>query len=277
MSIVTKRPITAGMRGMTSTDLDGITTKKPLKSLLLPKKQRSGRNNAGRITARHRGGGAKRHQRILNYDIKAGTSAIVEHIEYDPNRTARIARIREENGAHHYILATARMRVGQTIACGEDVPIRNGNRLPLGVLPLGAEIHNIALHPNSGGQLIRSAGGSAQLVAKEGAYVQIKLPSGEVRMVDGRCYASLGVIGNDQHQNVKLGSAGRKRRMGRRPKVRGIVMNAVDHPHGGGEGKGKGGNNPQSPWGQPTLGYKTRRRKQTDKFIIKSRHEGNRS
>lgn len=276
MAIKTINPTTPGRRGMTTADLSDITTKKPLKSLLAPRKQRAGRNNSGRITVRHRGGGAKRFYRIVNNNLALGTKATIEQIEYDPNRSARIARIKDSTGKYHYIIASANMRVGQAIESGVDAPITSGNRLPLDALPLGSVIHNIEIHPGKGGQMVRSAGTSAQLVAKEGEYAQVKFPSGEVRRIDIRCTASLGPVGNDQHQNVKLGSAGRKRRMGIRPTVRGMVMNAVDHPHGGGEGKGKGGNDPRTPWGQPTLGYKTRRRKSTDKYIVRSRHQGKR-
>lgn len=277
MAIQSKNPVTPGMRGMTSTDTAMITARKPLKALISSGKRGSGRNNQGRITVRHRGGGAKRFYRHVSFNLPSGTAARIEQIEYDPNRSARIARVKAQDGIFYYVLAGSEMSVGQTINAAPDAPIVAGNRLPLEAIPLGAVIHNIELRPGGGGQLVRSAGLGAQLVAKEGAYAQIKLPSGEVRMIDIRAQATLGSVGNDQHQNVKLGSAGRKRRMGWRPSVRGIVMNAVDHPHGGGEGKGKGGNNPQSPWGQPTLGYKTRRSKKSDSLIIRSRHVGKRA
>jgi large subunit ribosomal protein L2 len=276
MAIKTKRPVTPAQRGMTTADFDAITTRKPLKRLLSSKIQRAGRNNQGRITTRHRGGGVKRHYRIVSFSLPVDTVATIEHIEYDPNRSAYLARVKTATGDDHYILAAGGMTQGQTVHCGEEAPIKTGNRLPLSAMPLGSVIHNVELHPGKGGQIVRSAGNSAQLVAKEGAWAQIKLPSGETRKVDQRCYASLGAVGNEQHQNVKLGSAGRRRRQGRRPHVRGMVMNPVDHPHGGGEGKGKGGNDPTTPWGQPTLGFKTRRRKSTDKYIVRSRHNAKR-
>jgi large subunit ribosomal protein L2 len=225
---------------------------------------------------RHRGGGAKRFYRQVNFDLPALVELTIEQIEYDPNRSARLARVVDQNGQRHYVLAAQGFKVGQTLSVGEEVSVKTGNRLPLSSVPLGSVVHNIELKPGRGGQLVRSAGLGAQLVTKEGALAQLKLPSGEVRAVPIEAQATLGAVGNDQHQNIKLGSAGRRRRKGRRPHVRGIVMNAADHPHGGGEGKGKGGNDPRSPWGQPTLGYKTRTRQQSDRFIIRSRHLGKR-
>jgi large subunit ribosomal protein L2 len=261
---------------MTSQDMSQITTKKPLKSLLVKKRTTNGRNNQGRITTRHRGGGVRRFYRLVNFKLEPSTTTI-EHIEYDPNRSARIARIKDNAGNYHYILATANMQIGQTIVSGEDAPIENGNRLPLKNIPTGSIIHAIELQPGSGAQLVRSAGNSAQLMSKENGYVQVRLPSGEVRMVSEKCTASLGVIGNEQHQNIKIGKAGRNRLKGFRPSVRGIAMNAADHPHGGGDGGKHGiGRNPTTPWGQPTLGYKTRSRKRVNKFIIKSRHAAKR-
>ena len=277
MAVKAYKPTTPARRGMTSQDFSGITTRKPLRSLLAPKRRGNGRNNQGRITTRHQGGGARKFYRVVNFKLAPGTSAVVEHIEYDPNRSARIARIKESNGTYHYVLASTTMRVGQTIHSGEEAPIEQGNRLPLKNIPVGSVIHAIELQPGRGAQLVRSAGNSAQLMAKEGEYVQVRLPSGEVRMINQECTASLGVIGNEQHQNVKLGKAGRSRHKGIRPSVRGVVMAAADHPHGGGDGGRHGtAKAPRTPWGQKTLGYKTRRRKSTTKFIVRSRHAAKR-
>ena len=277
MAIKAYKPTTPGRRGMTSQDLDQVTTKKPLRSLVVAKRRTNGRNNQGRITTRHRGGGARKFYRLVDFNLEAGLSATVEHIEYDPNRSARIARIKDNKGVYHYILASNGMRVGQTISSGEEAVIENGNRLPLKSIPVGSTIHAIELQPGRGAQLVRSAGNSAQLMAKEEGYAQVRLPSGEVRLVNIECTASIGVIGNEQHQNVKVGKAGRKRHLGVRPTVRGVVMNAADHPHGGGDGgRHKPGKAPRTPWGQKTLGYKTRRRKSTSQFIVKSRHAAKR-
>lgn len=278
MSISTYKPTTPGRRGMSSQDLDAVTTRKPLKSLTVIKKKNSGRNNQGRITTRHKGGGTRVFYRIMNFRLAAGTEATVEHIEYDPNRSARIARIKDSTGKYHYILATQGMKVGTTVQSGEEVPIESGNRLALKNIPVGSQIHAIELTPGKGAQLVRSAGNGAQLVAREGAYAQVKLPSGEVRMINVECTASIGVIGNEQHQNIKIGKAGRSRHKGIRPTVRGVVMNAADHPHGGGDGGRHGmGKDPRTPWGQKTLGYKTRsRRKVSSKFIVRTRHASKR-
>lgn len=277
MALQQYNPTTPGRRGMTGQDMTQITTKKPLKSLIVIKKKTSGRNNQGRITTRHRGGGVRKFYRIMNFKLAPDTEATIEHIEYDPNRSARIARIKDTTGTYHYILAANGMHVGQTIRSGEDAPIENGNRLALSKIPVGSTIHAIELQPGRGAQMVRSAGNSAQLVAREGAYAQVKLPSGEVRMVNVDCTASIGVVGNEQHQNIKIGKAGRNRHKGIRPTVRGIAMNAVDHPHGGGDGGAHGiGKDPRTPWGQKTLGYKTRRRKSTNKFIVRSRHQAKR-
>lgn len=283
MAIKAYKPTTGGLRGMTTQDFDTVTTKKPLRSLITTKKQKSGRNNQGRITTRHRGGGARKAYRIMNFNLEAGTTATVEHIEYDPNRSARIARIKDSKGVYHYILATSGMKQGQKISAGEDVAIESGNRLPLKNIPVGSLVHAIELQPGRGAQLARSAGASVQLMAKEEKTAQLRLPSGEVRIVSIDCTASIGVIGNEQHQNIKYGKAGRTRRRGFRPSVRGVVMNAVDHPHGGGDGgrHGIGGGKnhgaaPKTPWGQKTLGFKTRRRKNTNQFIIRSRHAAKR-
>lgn len=276
MAIKAHKPTTPGRRGMTSQDFDSITTAKPLRSLLVQKRRTNGRNNQGRITTRHRGGGARKFYRLVNFRFD-GNSAVVEHIEYDPNRSARIARIKDDKGAYHYLLATGGMRVGQVVRAGEEAPIETGNRLPLKNIPVGSTIHAIELQPGRGAQLVRAAGNSAQLMAKDGDYAQVRLPSGEVRLVNLECTASLGSIGNEQHQNVKIGKAGRNRHLGKRPGVRGVVMNAVDHPHGGGDGGRHGvAKAPRTPWGQKTLGYKTRRRKSTSQFIVRSRHAAKR-
>ena len=280
MPIKMYKPTTPGRRNMTTQDMSKITTKKPLKSLLVVKKKNAGRNNQGRITTRHQGGGVRQFYRLVNFSLPAGTEAVVEHIEYDPNRSARIARIKDQTGQYHYILASTSMKQGQKISSGEEVAIENGNRLPLKNIPVGSVIHAIEMQPGKGAQLVRSAGNSAQLMAKEGEYAQVKLPSGEVRMVNIACTASIGVVGNEQHQNIKLGKAGRSRKKGVRPSVRGVVMAAADHPHGGGDGGrhgiGGGGKSPKTPWGQKTLGYKTRRRKASNKFIVRSRHAAKR-
>ncbi len=277
MAIQAYKPTTPGRRGMTSQDTSTITTRKPLRSLLVTKRRTNGRNNQGRITTRHRGGGARRFYRLIDFNLAPGLVATIEHIEYDPNRSARIARIKDTTGVYHYILASNGMQVGQTITSGEEAPIENGNRLPLKSIPVGSTIHAIELQPGHGAQLVRSAGNSAQLMAKEGKYAQVRLPSGEVRLVNLECTASIGVIGNEQHQNIKIGKAGRNRHKGFRPTVRGVVMNAVDHPHGGGDGGRHGiGGDPKTPWGQKTLGFKTRSRKSTSKFIVRSRHAAKR-
>jgi large subunit ribosomal protein L2 len=277
MAIKQYNPTTPGRRGMTSQDFDGITTKKPLKSLLVSGKRGSGRNNQGRITTRHKGGGARRHYRIVNFKLAAGTTATIEHIEYDPNRSARLARIKEANGTYHYILAAKGMHVGQTITAGEDVSIDTGNRLPLKNIPIGSTIHAIEMKVGGGAQMARSAGNSAQLMGRDNGYAQVRLPSGEVRLINEKCSASLGVVGNEQHQNIKIGKAGRNRNKGIRPTVRGVVMNAADHPHGGGDGGRHGmGKDPRTPWGQKTLGFKTRSRKSTSNMIVRSRHAAKR-
>lgn len=277
MAIKAYNPTTNGRRGMTSQDFADITTRKPLKSLTKIKKSTAGRNNQGRITTRHRGGGVKRMYRLMNHQLPAGTKAVVEHIEYDPNRSARIARIKDQHGLYHYIVAARDMKVGTKIESGVSAPIEAGNRLPLANIPVGSQIYAIEIQAGKGGQMVRAAGTKAQLMAKEGNYAQVRMPSGEVRKFRLECMASLGVVGNEQHQNVKIGSAGRKRRMGIRPSVRGVVMNAVDHPHGGGDGGRHGtGKAPRTPWGQLTLGYRTRRRKDTNKDIVRTRHEAKR-
>lgn len=275
MAIKQYNPTTPGRRGMSSQDFDVITTKKPLRSLLVAQKRGSGRNNQGRITTRHQGGGAKKFYRIMNFKFVG--VAEVEHIEYDPNRSARIARIKDSTGTYHYILAANGMHVGQKILSQEEAPIEMGNRLPIKNIPVGSTIHAIEIKPGRGAQMVRSAGNGAQLMAKEGDYAQIKLPSGEVRKINLECTATLGTVGNEQHQNIKIGKAGRNRHLGKRPGVRGVVMNAVDHPHGGGDGgRHRMAKAPRTPWGQKTLGFKTRRRKDTSNMIVKSRHAAKR-
>ena len=271
------KPTTPARRGMSSQDFDGITSKKPLKSLTQTQKRVSGRNNQGRITTRHRGGGARHHYRLVNFKMLIGTEATVEQIEYDPNRSARIALVKDQAGAFHYTLAVKGMKPGSKFKVDEEAAIERGNRLPIKNIPTGSQIHAIELQPGRGAQLVRSAGASAQLIAKEDDYAQVRLPSGEVRMINVNSMATIGVIGNEQHQNIKVGKAGRKRHMGIRPTVRGVVMNAADHPHGGGDGgRHKMARPPVTPWGQKTLGYKTRRRKTTTKFIIRTRQQAKR-
>ncbi len=277
MAIRAYKPTTPGQRGMTTQDFSEITTKKPLKSLIVIKKGSVGRNNQGRITTRHRQAGARKFLRNINFKLADGTVATVEHIEYDPNRSARIARIKDQDGKFHYLLAAKGMKPGDKVSVGEEVAITTGNRLPLKNIPLGTYIHAIELQPGRGAQMVRSAGSGAQLVAKEEDYVQVKLPSGEVRLINANATASVGTIGNEQHQNVVIGKAGRKRHMGIRPTVRGVVMAAADHPHGGGDGgRHRMARPPTTPWGQKTLGYKTRTRRKSMKFIVRTRHQGKR-
>ncbi len=277
MPLKAYNPTTPARRGMTSEDYSQITTKKPLKSLTKSKKQNAGRNNTGRITVRHRGGGVKRHYRLVNHKLAAGLTVTIEEIEYDPNRSARIARVKDQHGLYHYILADTSMTKGKVIVSGEDAPIETSNRMPLANIPVGTLIYAIEINPGKGAQMVRSAGTKAQLMAKDGDYAQVRLPSGEVRRFRLEATAAIGVVSNIQHQNVKIGSAGRNRRKGIRPSVRGIAMNAVDHPHGGGDGGAHGvGRTPKTPWGQLTLGYRTRRRKDVSKLIVKSRHDAKR-
>ena len=277
MPIKQYNPTTPARRGMTSQDLSDITTRKPLKSLTKSKKQNAGRNNAGRITVRHRGGGVKRHYRLVNHRLAPGLTATIEQTEYDPNRSARIARVKDQHGLYHYVIADTSMTVGKTIASGETAPIETSNRMPLSQIPVGTSIYAIEIHPGKGAQMVRSAGAKAQLMAKEGDYALVRLPSGEVRRFRVESQATIGTVGNVQHQNIKVGSAGRNRRKGIRPSVRGVVMNAADHPHGGGDGGRHGsGKAPRTPWGQLTLGYRTRRRKSTNKLIVRTRHDAKR-
>lgn len=276
MSIKAYRPITPAQRQKTTEDYDQITTNKPMKSLLAAKKQQAGKNNQGRITVRHRGGGVKRHYRIMTYNLPKGLTLTVEEIEYDPNRSARIARVKDQNGTYYYVLADTKMTKGSVFKTGE-VEVEASNRLTLENIPVGTFVYAVELTPGRGAQMVRAAGAQAQLMAKENGYATLKMPSGEVRKVLLACEASIGTVSNLQHQNVKIGAAGRRRRKGIRPTVRGVVMNATDHPHGGGDGGRHGsGKAPRTPWGQLTLGYRTRHNKKTNKMIVRSRHEGKR-
>jgi len=275
MAIKKYNPTSPARRFMTVSTFEEITKKEPEKSLLEPLKKHSGRNSYGRITVRHRGGGVKRKYRIIDFKRdKDGILATVTAIEYDPNRTANIALLEYEDGEKRYIIAPLGIKVGDTLVSGEEADIKPGNALPLKNIPVGTLVHNIEMRPGRGGQLVRAAGGAAQLMAKEGDYAQLRLPSGEVRMIRLDCKATIGQVGNLDHENISIGKAGRKRHMGWRPTVRGVVMNPSDHPHGGGEGKSPiGMPSPVTPWGKPTLGLKTRKkRNRSDKFIIKRRN-----
>jgi len=267
------KPTSPGRRGMSGHTFEEITRSKPEPALIVIKKQRGGRNNQGRITVRHQGGGHRRQIRVLDFKrSKREVPAKVTTVEYDPNRSARIALLHYADGEKRYILAPLGLTVGDTVIAGPSAEIRPGNCLPLANIPLGTLIHNVELREGRGGQLVRAAGASAQLLGKEGAYAALRLPSGEVRRVRQTCYATVGEVGNPDHSNVKLGKAGRKRHKGIRPTVRGSAMSPRDHPHGGGEGRQPIGlPGPKSPWGKPTLGKKTRRNKQTEKFIIRHR------
>ena len=257
---------------MSVSSFDEITKKRPEKSLIEPLKRQAGRNNQGRLTVRHQGGGAKRYYRKIDFKRdKFGVIARVAAIEYDPNRSANIALLFYRDGEKRYILAPLGLKMGDEVQSGAGSPIRLGNSLPLDEIPLGTQIHNIELYPGRGGQMVRSAGASAQLMAKQEDYAQIRMPSGEVRLVRLECMATLGQVGNTDHENVRIGKAGRSRHMGVRPTVRGSVMNPRDHPHGGGEGRAPIGGQPKTPWGKPTLGYRTRNNKKTDKFIVRRR------
>lgn len=272
MAIRRYKPTSPGRRGMTVVTNDDVTRDKPEKSLIEILKKHSGRNNQGRISVRHRGGGSKRYYRKIDFKRnKPGVPAKVATIEYDPNRSARIALLHYVDGEKRYILAPLGLKVGDTVQSGEGAGIRVGNALPLKDIPLGTQIHNIELHAGRGGQFVRSAGTSAQLMAKVDDYAQVRMPSGEVRMFRLECMATLGQVGNVDHSNMQIGKAGRNRHLGKRPTVRGSVMNPSDHPHGGGEGKAPIGGQPKTPWGKPALGYRTRKNKRTDKFIVRRR------
>jgi large subunit ribosomal protein L2 len=272
MAIKTYRPITPTLRFKTSQVNDDLTTNRPHKPLTEPKKRSGGRRNSGDLTIWHRGGGHKRKIRVIDFKRdKQGIPATVATIEYDPNRSSRIALLHYADGEKRYILQPVGLQVGAKILSGPEADILVGNALPLKNIPAGTIVHNIELKPGKGAQMARSAGAQAQLVAKEGEYALLKLPSGETRRVLVDCMATVGQVGNTDHENISLGKAGRKRWMGKKPVNRGVVMNPVDHPHGGGEGKTSGGRNPVTPWGQPTRGYKTRNNKRTDKFIVSRR------
>ena len=276
MGIKTYKPYTPSRRQMSGSDFSEITKKSPEKSLTEALKKNSGRNNQGKITVRHRGGGERRRYRIIDFkrNSKDGMHATVKSIEYDPNRTANIALICYDDGTKSYILAPEGLKVGDQVMSGPTAEVRVGNCLPLSVIPVGSQIHNIELMPGRGGQMVRSAGNSAQLMAKEGKYATLRLPSGEMRMVPIECRATIGIVGNGDHNLINIGKAGRKRHMGIRPTVRGSVMNPNDHPHGGGEGRAPIGRpGPSTPWGKPALGYKTRKHnKQSDKLIVRRRN-----
>jgi large subunit ribosomal protein L2 len=271
------KPTSPGRRDMSGPTFEELTKSKPEKSLTKPLKKQAGRNAHGRLTVRHRGGGHKRKYRVIDLKReKVGMPAVVQSIEYDPNRSARIALVRYEDGEKRYVVASHGLKVGETIASGPDAELRTGNALALRDIPVGTQIHNIELQPGRGGQMVRSAGTSAQLMAKEGEQAQVRLPSGEVRIVSTKCKATIGQVGNLEHSLQSLGKAGRKRHMGIRPTVRGSAMNPRDHPHGGGEGKAPIGGQPQTPWGKPAMGFKTRRRKKGKELIVKPRKSGRR-
>lgn len=278
MPVKKYKPVTPGTRGMTGYTFDEITKSKPERSLIVPLRKSGGRNAQGRITVRHRGGGHRRAIRIVDFKReKHNIPARVAAIEYDPNRTARLALLFYADGEKRYIIAPLDLKVGDTVMSGAGAEIRSGNSLPISNIPVGTLIHNIEIKQGRGGQMVRSAGGAAQLLAKEGDFAQIRMPSGEVRLIYQTCYATIGQVGNLDHGNVKLGKAGRKRHKGIRPTVRGSAMSPRDHPHGGGEGRqpiGLAG--PKSPWGKPTLGYKTRRNKKTDQYIVRRRSKNSR-
>lgn len=278
MPVKKYKPVTPGQRGMTGHTFEEVTKSKPERSLLLPLRKQGGRNVQGRVTVRHRGGGHRRAIRIVDFKRnKLSIPARVAAIEYDPNRTARLALLHYADGEKRYIVAPLGLRVGDAVMSGPNAEIRVGNALPISSIPVGTTIHNIELREGKGGQLVRSAGSSAQLLAKEGDFAQIRMPSGEVRLIRQVCFATIGQIGNVDHGNIKLGKAGRKRHLGIRPTVRGTAMSPRDHPHGGGEGRQPIGlPGPKSPWGKPTLGYKTRRNKQSNKYIVRRRSKKSR-
>jgi large subunit ribosomal protein L2 len=276
LALKTHSPRTPGRRFMTGADFSELTSSQPEKSLLMPLKKSGGRNSQGRMTVRHRGGGHKRRYRVIDFRRdKYGVPAKVVSIEYDPNRTARIALLQYVDGEKRYILAPLGIKVGDVLSSGPDVEVKVGNALPLSQIPLGIPIHNLELTPGKGAQIVRSAGGSAVMIAKEGNFARVKLPSGEIRLIHVDGMATVGQLGNVEHEGISLGKAGRARWLGRRPRVRGVAMNPVDHPHGGGEGKSSGGRHPCTPWGKPTKGYKTRKTKKvSDKYIVVRRDQG---
>lgn len=278
MPVKKYKPVTPGTRGMTGYTFDEITKSTPERSLLVPLRKSGGRNSYGRVTVRHRGGGHRRFIRLVDFKRdKRDIPAKVAAIEYDPNRTARLALLFYADGEKRYIIAPVDLKVGDTILAGAGVEIRSGNSLPISSIPVGTLIHNIEVQEGRGGQLVRSAGGAAQLLAKEGDFAQVRMPSGEVRLIRQTCYATIGQVGNLDHSNIKLGKAGRKRHKGIRPTVRGSAMTPRDHPHGGGEGRQSIGlPGPKSPWGKPTLGYKTRRNKKTNQYIVRRRSKASR-
>jgi len=273
MGIIKKKPTTPAQRWTTVSSFEEITTDKPYKPLTSALRKKGGRNSSGRITMRRRGGGHRRRLRIIDFKRdKRDVVATVLSVEYDPNRSARIALLEYDGGEKSYIICPNGLSVGSKVVAGESTDIKPGNALPLKKIPSGTQIHNIELAKGRGGQIVRSAGSSAQIMAKEGNHCHVKLPSGEIRLIDGDCYATIGQIGNIDHDSISLGKAGRSRWLGRRPKVRGVAMNPVDHPHGGGEGKTSGGRHPSTPWGKPTKGFKTRKKKKSSsKFILKRR------
>lgn len=275
MALKTHSPITPGRRFMTSSDFSEVTTSQPEKSLLMPLRRTGGRNSQGRLTMRHRGGGHKRRYRKIDFKRdKHGIPAKVVSIEYDPNRTARIALLQYSDGEKRYILAPLGVGVGEVLTSGPNAEVKNGNAMKLSRVPTGIPIHNVELVPGKGGQMVRSAGGSAVMVAKEDRFARVRLSSGEVRLVHVECMATIGQLGNVEHEGITIGKAGRSRWLGRRPKVRGVAMNPIDHPHGGGEGKSSGGRHPSTPWGKPTKGYKTRKKnKKSDKYIAVRRKQ----
>ena len=274
MAIKKFKPTSPGRRHMTASTFEEVTTATPEKSLLEPLKKSGGRNNNGRITKRHTGGGHKRRYRIIDFKReKKDIPARVVSIEYDPNRSSRIALLNYADGEKRYIIAPVGLTVGSEIIASETADIQPGNAMMIRSIPLGTWVHNVELKVGKGGQLARSAGAYAMIAAKEGRYAQLRLPSGEVRLVLQECCATIGQVGNTDHENVKIGKAGRNRWLGKRPQARGVVMNPVDHPHGGGEGKSSGGRHPVTPWGVPTKGYKTRSNKRTDRFIVRRRNK----
>jgi large subunit ribosomal protein L2 len=274
MALKQYKPVTPAQRGLVLVDREGLHKGKPVKALTEGLTKSGGRNNTGRITSRRRGGGHKRTYRKIDFKrAKWDVAATVERIEYDPNRTAFIALIKYEDGEQAYILAPQRLAAGDTVIAGKKVDVKPGNVMPLSSMPVGTIIHNVEMKPGKGGQIARSAGAYAQLIGRDRGYAQLRLSSGEVRIIRGECVATVGAVSNPDNQNIKLAKAGRNRWLGKRPSVRGVAMNPVDHPHGGGEGRTSGGRHPVTPWGKPTKGKRTRSNKASDKFIIRSRHE----